>query len=106
MGEEYDGASTKGHVDSVLWLWKVHNLVRERLTLDDDSVGLKAQWPSLQQCGMCYTETVRNSSAGPSTDQWEEGGWQQDFVFAYIQETFCAGSDTFVCAAFKEVAKN
>ena len=83
--EEYEGASTTNHVDSVLWLWKVHNLVRERLTLDDDSVGVKAQWPSLQQCDMCYTESVRNSSAGPSTDQWEESGWQQDFVFAYLQ---------------------
>lgn len=100
--EEYAGEDTTGHVDSVIWMWKTHNLVRERLTIEDDSVGTKPQWPSMDVCQFCYTEETRNSSLGASTDMWNEDEWQTDFVFAYLQETFCAGSDTYVCAAFSD----
>uniref|UniRef100_A0A7S2FYC4 Sulfhydryl oxidase n=1 Tax=Octactis speculum TaxID=3111310 RepID=A0A7S2FYC4_9STRA len=100
--DEYGGEENTGHVDSVIWLWKVHNLVRERLTIEDDSVGTKTQWPTTEICELCFTEETRNSSLGASTDMWNEDDWQTDFVFAFMQETFCAGSDTYVCAAFSD----
>ena len=98
--EEYNGDGVTDHMDTVTWLWKVHNIVRERLTLEDDTVAAKTQWPSMAECKNCYTEKVQNSSAGPNTEYWVDEEWQKDYIFAYIQETFCQGSDTFVCAAF------
>ena len=39
-------------------------------------------------------------------EYWVDEEWQKDYVFAYIQETFCQGSDTFVCAAFYDPSAN
>ena len=66
----------------------------------------KHQWPTMAQCKNCYTETVQNSTAGPNTDYFVEDEFQLDYIFAYIQETFCQGSDTFVCASFFDPSEN
>ena len=28
--------------------------------------------------------------------------WDEEYVFQYMMETFCAGSDSFVCAAYDD----
>ena len=113
------GEEMFGHVGTSLWLWRIHNLVRARLTEDDDTLAPKPQWPSPAECKPCYNNdtlielglagtpaegtaefTVAATAAGAGRVQWDEGAWSDEYVFAFLQETFCAGSDTFVCAGF------
>lgn len=105
------GADVSGHISSSLWLWRVHNMVRGRLTEEDDTVDPKPQWPSLAQCEKCYTEDYRNETAllaaaggaaAAPTHEFQAHVWDDQYVFAYLQETFCAGSDTFYCASFTD----
>lgn len=97
-------------------------MVRARLTEDDDSIVPKRQWPQIDTCYQCYhNETARNiygmsdekelkTSKGLAAlkgndrfnnqVQWNEYEWNKEYVFSFLQETFCVGSDTFVCEGF------
>jgi hypothetical protein len=35
-----------------------------------------------------------------SQAKYQSEAYAEDYVFAYLQETFCAASDTFVCSGF------
>jgi len=95
--EDLRGEDAIGHMSTSLWLWRAHNMVRERLTEEDEDFEPKLQWPSVDQCEQCYTPTGRSS---PITDRWDLSQWDEHSVFPFLQETFCQGSDTFVCAGF------
>jgi hypothetical protein len=126
---EEGGEDQFGHAATSLWLWRVHNLVRARLTADDDTVDPKPQWPSPADCKPCYHNdtlvdmglvtggngeadkagstslpsaefNVAALAAGSKRVEWDESAWSNEYVFAFLQETFCAGSDTFICAGF------
>ena len=98
--EDEGGASVNGHIESSLWLWRVHNMVRARLTAEDDSVDPKQQWPSVHHCEKCYVESVRNATDELNPQEYQPHVWDDQYVFAFLEETFCAGSDTFFCASF------
>jgi thiol-disulfide isomerase/thioredoxin len=104
--EEEGGTEVTGHIGTSLWLWRVHNMVRARLTTEDDSVDPKPQWPSMDQCEKCYVEEYRNdtsllaSGSLQTHTDFEPQIWDDQYVFAFLAETFCAGSDTFYCASF------
>jgi hypothetical protein len=126
--EDEAGAEQYGHVSTSLWLWKVHNMVRARLTEEDDSITPKPQWPSPAECANCISDMAKErlglptnetnadeskkrssaelavvaAAAGAKQLAWSDEDWTSDFVFAFLQETFCAGSDTFVCAGFTD----
>jgi thiol-disulfide isomerase/thioredoxin len=118
--EEEDGASQYGHIQSSLWLWRVHNMVRARITDEDDSITPKVQFPKVDQCFQCYTNQTKLSLFGKDEEDrqiakimksnekhisnrmvtWEPNHWNTEYVFSFLQETFCAASDTFVCQGF------
>jgi len=146
--EENDGPDQRGHIETSLWLWRVHNMVRARLTEEDDGISPKPQWPSPSECAMCLSKHGRQRLGLPTLPRdlgqpsaqgamdgafseaeikaaslaasegtpvevldaakaslaedpvWRPGDWDEDFVFSYLQETFCAGSDTLNCGGF------
>jgi thiol oxidase len=50
--------------DAVLYLWKVHNNVNKRLSLEEnnDPSFPKIIFPSQQQCEKCYTKKLENKT--------------------------------------------
>jgi hypothetical protein len=107
MWKELDGEKQTGHVDTTTWLWEAHNRVRERLADDDTvQVGSKNQWPGYKQCETCYTEETRASvdfsdpEQPPTHTAYDSQLWQRSYVFDFMQEIYCFGSDTFACSQF------
>ena len=124
--EEEGGENQFGHVQTSIWLWRVHNMVRARLTADDDTISPKAQWPGPADCKNCFNNDTLGylglaklageegkapppayvkeaTAAGAKLVEWDESVWDNEYIFSYLQETFCAASDTFVCAGFNDV---
>jgi len=103
---------------------KVHNMVRARLTDEDDSIVPKTQFPKVTGCFQCYnnetkislfdgmkedneiTKIMNNNPTHASHQMltWEPENWNTEYVFSFLQETFCAASDTFVCQGFIDEA--
>ena len=46
---------------------------------------------------VCYLDEVRNGSAPIYELEFAPEQWSEEYCFQYLQETFCAGSDT--CAS-------
>ena len=101
--------------EPILWMWRAHNRVRARLAADElrDAPGSaadarkrvlvhKAQWPPLKSCTLCYDPAVRNGSAPIHELEFVPTQWDEQYVFQYLMETFCAGSDGFMCAAYDD----
>jgi len=73
-----DAKAVRSKRDAVLWLWRTHNAVNERLVREDaagtnpqDPVYKHVQWPVREVCGGCYD----------GRGAWDEdGGWE--FVYA------------------------
>jgi hypothetical protein len=99
MWTEEGGAHITSHIDAVLWLWKAHNLVRERLH-DDITTSNKLQWPSVEECPDCYTDETRDGSAEISTSRFLQLQWRTGYTFEFMQEIFCYGSDMLECAQY------
>lgn len=97
-------------------------MVRARLTEDDDSIKPKKQWPQIDTCYQCYNNETALKKYGIKNEKvlklndvltklksnenynnqvlYEEEEWNQEYIFSFLQETFCVGSDTFVCEGF------
>lgn len=66
--------------DAVLWLWRTHNRVNERLVREDasganpqDKVYKHVQWPLEKVCGTCYDPT---------------GGWNEEGVLKFLSAQY------------------
>ena len=105
MWRARERAGGADHEDAVLWLWRAHNAVNERLYAEQRAEGQapaagKRQWPPKELCPACYGDAVRLGGAEPNVGSWEEAQWRPGFVFAFLQQYFCDGSDTITCASF------
>lgn len=83
QGSDARMVSTKR--DAVLWLWKTHNRVNERLVREDasgtnpqDPVYKHVQWPLEGVCGTCYEST---------------GGWNEEGVLNFLSAHYYGLSD-------------
>ena len=45
---------------------------------------------------------MRNGSAPLHELEFVPTQWDEQYVFQYLMETFCAGSDGFMCAAYDD----
>ena len=53
--DAHDGAGTRGHIETSLWLWRAHNAVSLRLReTDPDAAPYKKLWPNVASCKECY----------------------------------------------------
>lgn len=94
LWRDADGAAAQNAVDASIWLWKAHNAVTNRLMDEDpDAAPFKDIWPSKQDCETCHTKDEDLAKLKP---------FDEDYVFYWLQETFCFNSDTFTCAAFDD----
>jgi thiol oxidase len=94
-----NGEAATSHISAVVWLWKAHNLVRDRLH-DDHTTSNKWQWPSVDECPDCYTEEARNGTTELRTNTFLLQQWETGFVFECVQEIYCYGSDMLECAQY------
>ena len=86
--EELQGADARtvsSKRDAVLWLWRTHNRVSERLVREDaegtnpqDPVYKHVQWPLQEVCGTCYDST---------------GGWNEEGVLKFLSAQYYGLSD-------------
>lgn len=97
---EYAGKSDARDVDTkrdgVLWLWRTHNLVNDRLSREQDSVGKgdplfpHQQWPSKEHCRNCIVDT----------DYFEDNVYK--FLFKYYNGTTVTMVDSTLSAVYKK----
>ncbi len=71
-----DAKAVRSKRDAVLWLWRTHNAVNERLVREDaagtnpqDPVYKHVQWPVREVCGGCYDG---------------RGAWDEDGVLEFL----------------------
>ena len=93
-----------GQIGAVLWLWRAHNAVTDRLRTDElkaDGASERTRiFPSPSDCEPCY-----NASKGEDAPVVFDASAEQS-VFEYLQEVYCFESDTFVCAGFDDPSKD
>jgi len=86
---EVKGDAAATAKDASIWLWRAHDDVTARLTREDPMMAPHLRrWPSHDQCPACFGS---------------DGTPDEDAVFLLLQEAYCAGADTFACAAFQGV---
>ena len=80
---EYD---VRNGSDGVLWLWRSHNLVNQRLQGDhtEDPQHPKIQWPSIEACPRCW-QIIRGRYG--SAVRWKEAE-----VLSYLLEFYSANN--------------
>ena len=70
--------------DAVLWMWKTHNYVNERLKKEEDQASSgdpkfpKVQFPTAEQCAACHSSTSSGS----------EGGWDEGAVYDFLVQHY------------------
>lgn len=90
-----DARSIDSKRDGVLWLWKTHNLVNDRLSREQDSVGKgdpifpHRQWPSKEHCRSCIVDT----------DYFEDNIYK--FLMKYYNGTTVTMVDSTLSAVYK-----
>ena len=100
--EEHGGADVSdGQIGAVLWLWRAHNAVTQRLkaaeeadsAFGEEMSSRRSEFPARTDCKACYNAT--------------KGAFfvEEHSVFEYLQEVYCYESDTFVCAGFDDPSK-
>ena len=91
-----DARSIDSKRDGVLWLWKTHNLVNDRLSREQDSVGKgdpifpHRQWPSKEHCRSCIVDT----------DYFEDNIYK--FLMKYYNGTTVTMVDSTLSAVYKK----
>jgi thiol oxidase len=74
--------------DAVMWLWRTHNVVNDRLATEEEANNLgdtrypKLQWPSKETCASCHLEGERSNGV----DNWVEGEVYEFLIKFYIGE--------------------
>ena len=72
--------------DGVLWLWRSHNLVNQRLQGDhtEDPLHPKIQWPSIEACPSCW-QIIRGRYGSAVR-------WKEEEVLSYLLEFYSANN--------------
>ncbi|KAG2427505.1 hypothetical protein HXX76_012438 [Chlamydomonas incerta] len=92
-------AAMAGRRELVLWLWRTHNEVNERLrgietqyghSTTGDPEWPKEAWPAPEACPACWTQKP-GSGSGSSTSG-SSGSWDEEAVYGYLAAAYGPGS--------------
>lgn len=72
--------------DAVLWLWKAHNMVNERIKGDntEDPQFPKIQYPSETACNLCHEKKPSTSTLEKNSDH----EWNQNEVLLFLKKIY------------------
>ncbi|PNW84344.1 hypothetical protein CHLRE_04g230928v5 [Chlamydomonas reinhardtii] len=105
-------AATASRRDLVLWLWRTHNEVNERLrgietryghSTTGDPEWPKEVWPAPEACPACRVQYKPGSGSGSGSGALP-GSWDEEAVYQYLTAAYGPGSAPGADGIVKEAA--
>ena len=95
-----DGESVQGASDALLWSWRAHNRVNERLAVarrngeedgSSDPEHPKRQWPTTKDCASCHVASglLSGGSGGDDDeDDDDDPSWDEEETLAFLSRYY------------------
>lgn len=90
MAERNHIWSVKSKDEAVLWLWKAHNEVNQRLAGDqtEDPLFPKIQYPSREMCSQCYQQMIQLDQQSTTSNPSSVPQWNLSEVLYYLRRVY------------------